>query len=136
MTCDMREQELLLLAHGELPLPRRLATRAHLSRCASCRARYAGMGRVSSVLAGAVRGPEAAPWSPALNRAGNRAGASVPLRLFLARAALLALLLLAVALTLRVVSQWRSASSEQARPRVQAIRTPGCAPDLPNDKCR
>lgn len=132
MMCDTREQDLLLLAHGELPLLRRLAVRAHVARCPACRERYARLALVSALLAGGVRGLESPPWSPALNKIGS--GIGQPVRA--ARVALLILALCAVVLTIYVVSGRRTPLSRTPATGAQAIKAPGCAPDLPSDKCR
>ena len=72
MTCDERDQELLLLAHGALSLPRRLIAQAHLQRCAACRKRYNRLMQVSSALSAALGTPARIPWSPAWKSAGSR----------------------------------------------------------------
>ncbi len=131
MTCDTREQELLLLAHGELPLLRRFAVRQHVARCPACRERYARLSLVSALLAGGVRGPESPLWSPALNRAG--AGMGQPVRA--ARIALLILALCAGVLTIYVVSGRRAPLSRTPATGAQGIKFSGCAPDLLSNKC-
>ncbi len=65
------DQDLLLLAHGALPLLTRLRVQAHLLRCSVCRARLSHLLRASAFLAAAVRGPDLPPWS--LSRAVARA---------------------------------------------------------------
>lgn len=130
MTCDMREMELLLLAHDELPLARRLALRVHLWRCPVCRKRYARLALVSVTLAGVARGPGAAPWSPTLNQAGVQA------RVYSPRIVLLTLTIFAVVLMIYVVSGRQSAHNRPLASTSQTVKTQGCAPDLPSDKCR
>ena len=69
MTCDDRDSDLLLMAHGELGLARRTRTRLHVQRCPRCRKRIGEFGLVSAAFA-ATLGPGAAerPLTPALGR--------------------------------------------------------------------
>src|SRR5579859_2628420 len=54
--CLERDQDLLLLVHGELSWPRHLLTRAHLCGCTLCRQRRAQFQWVSQALARAIGG--------------------------------------------------------------------------------
>jgi hypothetical protein len=62
---EERDQSLLLMAHGALPLWSRLTMQLHLRRCAVCRERVAQLAQTSLVLAAEVRGPLLPVWSPA-----------------------------------------------------------------------
>ena len=76
MTCHHhKEQEILLLAHGELSLLQSFRLRAHLRCCIRCRERYARLSAVSSALAVTLAAPGSSGWSamvdmknPALSR--------------------------------------------------------------------
>ena len=130
MTCIPREQDLLLLAHGALPLPRRLLTQMHLRRCASCQERYGRLQNASYALAGGVRGPKAALWSPALNNASAGSRLShFQLSLLLAFIALVTVVTLYMVVN-GAISRRHSAS------RPPSVPSQGCAPGLPNDQCR
>jgi len=54
MTCQDRDADLLLLAHGELGFAARVRTRTHVERCPRCRKRIAEFGVVSAALASAL----------------------------------------------------------------------------------
>lgn len=63
MTCEERDQDLLLLTHGELAPLRRLITQRHLLKCSRCRERQARFAVVSAGIQGALR-PDLPPrWS-------------------------------------------------------------------------
>ena len=59
MTCDDRDSDLLLFAHGELNLVASTRTRLHVQRCDKCRKRINEFGLVSAAFAAAL-GPSAA----------------------------------------------------------------------------
>ncbi|HZT43434.1 MAG TPA: zf-HC2 domain-containing protein [Chthonomonadaceae bacterium] len=125
MNCTDRDQDLLLLAHGELSPLRRLRLLAHLRRCPRCRARQASLAGVSAALAGAIRPPGKGPWSPP-SMAVPSGGLSV-LGLWL-----LVLMVVGV-LGVLSVEVWHSAHLREARSSSADV---GCAPNLPNDRCR
>src|SRR5690348_17098531 len=64
MTCDERDQDLLLLSHGELPRMRRLMTLAHLYTCPRCRQRQAHFDQISAAMAQTIRGQDLPHWRP------------------------------------------------------------------------
>lgn len=64
MSCDDRNQDLLLLAHGELGGIRRALMEQHLRHCARCQARRRQLGVLSSLIAGEVRPHEMPAWTP------------------------------------------------------------------------
>ncbi len=70
MTCRARDQDLLLLAHGALPAPRRLLTELHLRRCRQCRDRQRQLAAASVALAGAIRDPGQVALAPSSPTAG------------------------------------------------------------------
>lgn len=53
-SCEHRDQDLLLLVHGELPWWRRAATRWHLRGCSACRERHERYVALSAHFAGPV----------------------------------------------------------------------------------
>ena len=55
MTCSDRDNDLLLLCHGRMPLGGRLLLRNHLRGCASCRRRLEEMAVVSRLIARELR---------------------------------------------------------------------------------
>ncbi len=63
MRCHDRDQDLLLLAHGQLPALRRVLTEAHLRRCPRCQECRERFAAVSRLLADTIRGPKLASWS-------------------------------------------------------------------------
>lgn len=134
MTCDERDQELLLLAHGALSLPRRLVVRAHLRQCAACRERYERMAQVSSALSAALAPPAQRPWAPVWNwkPTGTR-GATLGARMLAVFSALL--IILAATILYVAFSNPRASCANRATP--AAPKSPdGCSPYLPNDHCR
>jgi anti-sigma factor RsiW len=133
MTCQDREQDLLMLAHGELSLWRRLPLLAHLRRCASCRQRRERLADVSVMVAGAIRSAERPPWAPPTDgRSSNRLVGRPPgLRLVILALTLAAFGALAYALIARVHR------TDMARPGTPPSSSAGgCLPNLPNDRCR
>lgn len=124
MSCTDRDQDLLLLAHGELPLLPRLRLLAHLRRCPRCRQRQADLAGVSAALAGAIRPRGRGPWTPP--RMAAPSGVMAALSLWL-----LVLMVACVLGGLSVVI-WHNAHLRQARNSASI----GCAPNLPNDHCR
>ena len=123
MTCDPRDQELLLLAHGELPVGRRLRLQAHLRRCPQCRARFDEFVNTSVALAAALRDPNATTWRPDRPRSPR-----LPLALLAALALLMGLLYFSA---VRVARLFRAPSQPTT-----SAPSEGCRPDLPNDRCR
>jgi anti-sigma factor RsiW len=74
MSCESRNQDLLLLAHGELGGLRRALLERHLRRCPRCQEQKARYGAVSRAMAAAVRGDALPAWSvPASAREPERA---------------------------------------------------------------
>ena len=124
MMRHITDENLLLLAHGELSAWRGLPLQIHLRRCPPCRARYAALSRTSAHIAASLRGPEAAVWQPA--------PLTLNFRFVLAWfAALLLLGLIGGAGYFALVStQGRVAPIGNAKP------ADGCAPGLPSDRCR
>ena len=125
MTRHPSDENILLLAHGELAAWRGQLLQIHLRRCLRCRARYADFARTSTALAAALRGPDAAPWHPAAS-ARN-------IRLVLASLAAFLLLVTALGGAFYLIArshQPPAASTHPARP------SDGCAPNLPTDRCR
>ena len=117
------DQDLLLLAHGALPLVPRLRAELHLRRCAKCGARQARLTQTSTLLASEIRGPNLPAWSCAA--AVSRASPSAPKWLLVAAlTALIAAIFLVVYL-----------SSIAPRPASHSFLG-GCRPDLPNSRCR
>ena len=126
MTRHPRDENILLLAHGALPLWRSLWTQWHLRRCLQCQARYAALAQTSAALAAALRGPDAALWQPAAPAVSLRFAA-------ISLAGLITLLCLFCGLfyfTL-YVKQSPETPTGKTRPASE-----GCAPNLPDDRCR
>ena len=127
MTCENRDQDLLLLAHGELPLSRRLRVRIHLRRCTACQQRYQRWLSASTALAAVLHKPGAQGWSPALTQS----------PFVLRRPALLLLLLLSlISLFLCRVIYMAVTPGPDVTQRLNSTQTPGCAPGLANDHCQ
>ena len=120
------DENILLLAHGELSAWRVLPLQIHLRRCLRCQARYADFARTSTALAAALRDPNAPPWQPA--------APARNLRLLLA--AFAALILLTGALGGAFYLLARSNNQRPSTPTHQARPSEGCAPGLPGDRCR
>ncbi|GAB4463250.1 MAG: hypothetical protein OHK0029_31600 [Armatimonadaceae bacterium] len=121
--CRNREDALLLLTHGELPLWQRVGVLTHLLLCPACRHRYRAFSGVSTLLLAATRAHAAERSLPTL------ASAAQPV------AFALAFLTAVVALTIHFVSL---AIERNRPPGLQPMpkRMNGCAPYLPNDHCR
>lgn len=70
-TCEDLDQDLLLLEHDALGSgPRRWRVEAHLRRCPRCQERRENLGRVSILVAGAIREPDLPLWPPAAAQKG------------------------------------------------------------------
>jgi anti-sigma factor RsiW len=63
MSCANKDQDILLLVHGELPLLRRLILQAHLSQCRVCKRRMDEFTAASHHIAAAVRDPRMQAWT-------------------------------------------------------------------------
>ena len=126
MTCYDREQDLLLLLHGELPPLRRRLLLAHLSRCSRCRQHKEKLSDVCSLIAGAIRAPDMPPWLPERNRG------TLP---YLRSYTLFVVLLVLVAGLLVYTKSAHSKASHPVTSRSQQLSETGCAPNLPNDHC-
>lgn len=119
------DQNLVLLAHGALPLWPRLWMLIHLRRCAQCRDRITHLNAASGLLSLAIRGSDLPPWS--LAQAVSRAAAP-PLPRWLVALVLAALVSGLCVTAYRVLTPApRPAASSAAG---------GCRPDLPNSRCR
>ena len=123
---EKTDQDLLLLAHGALPLWPRLRVQLHLRRCPQCRMRLAALTQASSFLASAVRGSRLPAWS--------RADAVSRALLARRRFSLLAVILVAGITAALGLIAW-TALAPASRPAVPAAAG-GCRPDLPNSRCR
>ena len=130
MTCSDRDRDLLLLAHGKLPLGSRLLLENHLRGCASCRRRREEMAAVSRLIAGGLRDPDMAPWVAARARFTFGAWAA---RLLLVAAVAVFLFGLGRLILGSVAPSWPGSSGPgHAGP----AQDDGCRPGLPNDRCR
>jgi hypothetical protein len=123
MSCDERDAELLLLAHGELGWWQRIKPLAHLCCCGGCRRRFREFAKVSAFFLSAAR-----------------AGATPGTGWFLFRLAqpVLAVTLLMMAIA-TVFSCLVVTILERNRvPELHPIpkMSAGCTPNLPNDRCR
>jgi len=121
---EKRDRDLLLLAHGALPLMPRLRLALHLRRCAECQARLREFGQTSSALAAGIRGLSLPAWS----RAAAISRAFPPVGKWLVVSALMALI---VAVSLLA---WMNFSMTLHPP--SHYSASGCRPDLPNSRCR
>ena len=117
------DRDLLLLAHGALPLVPRLRVELHLRRCAECGARLARLTQTSARLALEIRGPDLPAWSrtAAVSRARSPAGKWVVLS--------------AVTALIATVCVLVYMSSSTVRP-APHFTLGVCRPDLPNSRCR
>lgn len=127
MRLHSSDQDLLLLAHGELSLGRRVVTQAHVAFCAACQGRLAKLTGASRLLADAIRGRDLPRWSAPgpqeiVTAARWATGWLIGLTVLVA---------LSVLLTIHAVRVTHSRAP-------QTLTTPsgGCRPDLPSDKCR
>jgi len=125
MTRHPSDENILLLTHGELSAWPALWTQGHLRRCPQCQARYAAFARTSAVLAAELRDPKGTPWQPAAPLISLRF-VMVSLTAFLLLGALGGWFYFAVH-----SRPTPPAPRKQARP-----ASDGCAPNLPDDRCR
>jgi hypothetical protein len=128
MTCSERDTDLLLLAHGEGDLWRRLGTLIHLWRCASCRQRYRDFTAVSALLAKATQ--------PVVGTSAPFRGMAFGMRPAIAIAVLLLATLLFAASLLAAHYGNGGVSCQRLPPGGATKSKMPCAPDLPNDHCR
>ena len=124
MTCRARDQDLLLLAHGALPAPRRLLTELHLRRCQQCQDRQRQLAAASAALAGAIRDPGQARW---------RLPHPQPALIHLWSVILVMLVGLVIVFGVIQIREHGAAAGPGLR---HAAPAGGCRPDLPNDRCR
>ncbi len=134
MVCDKRDQDILLLTHGELSPLRRAFTRAHLRRCSRCRQRKWQFDRTSMALSQAICSPDLPRWMPVEPPIRMQEIRTVSSWLRLASLIILILLLglLLVQIALTLTHQAKCASAPSS---VNAVNI-GCIPGLPNDHCR
>lgn len=162
--CEKRDQNLLLLAHGALPLWQRWMLQAHLLRCPVCQRRYAQLTESSRRLSSVLHQPGRPMWSP---ESVSAAASSPVVRLTKWSVLLLALFLSLATLSIRLlfpsllplsalfrlghhscqnvtgvsisklpVSKLPGSSGQTVvRPPATSAST-GCDPGLPNDHCR
>ena len=141
MTCDDRDSDLLLMAHGELDLARRTRTRLHVQRCARCQKRIGEFGLVSAAFA-ATLGPSSAERP----KVANSRPASTPQSMggIVLVSALVVVIGIALffaarsALTLLPSSQTPPAILTNTPHTMPGIHhgPPGCKPGIVSDKCR
>lgn len=130
MNIHSQDQDLLLLAHNDLPLGRRLCTQIHVVLCYQCRTRLAKMEGASRLLADTIRGRDLSPWRfPTPN------GAVAAARTATAWLAVFSVLFI---LTLAAVTQIVTRVGSPAAQNGGSAGSPsgGCRPDLPSDRCR
>ncbi len=159
MMCEERDQNLLLLAHGALPLWQRWMLQAHLLRCPVCQRRYAQLTESSRLLSSVLHQPGRPMWSPVSMPAPASAHSA---RLTKWSLLLLALFLSLATLSIRLLFPSFLPLSALFRPghhscqNVTGVSGPnrpvtsgptivqppatgastGCDPGLPNDHCR
>jgi len=142
MTCDDRDSDLLLMAHGELGPVRQARTRLHVQRCPRCRKRIGEFNLVSAAFA-ATLGPTAAerPLTPSA-RPTSTAPTSGSLLVILGLLAVIGGALFFVirsAVSLAPQPQYYS-YTPPSTPHGMAIPIrhgiPGCKPGIVSDKCR
>jgi hypothetical protein len=68
MSCERRDQDLLLLTHGELSGLRRPLLEAHLRRCPRCQEQRDRYAVASAAMAGVLRGDALPPWQSRAER--------------------------------------------------------------------
>ncbi len=129
MTCNEREQDLLLWVHQELPPTRRLLTEFHLRRCTTCQQQVEKMRRLSRAVASNLREPH----TPAVP-VGQAPPLSLP-ALIASGTVVLFLVGYLVSMSLYSLQKgklyfWPAGVSGPA------ISDDGCTPGLPNDRCR
>lgn len=129
MNMHPQDQNLLLLAHGELSFAHGTLLQAHLLLCPRCRQRVARFQNTSHVVAGAIRGPGLPTWP------GPPAAATLALQVL---AGWLLVLMVTLSLTALVVfgalRLSHHAATRAATP--PASSSGGCRPDLPSDQCQ
>jgi anti-sigma factor ChrR (cupin superfamily) len=126
MNIHSQDQDLLLLAHGELSNVMRLKTQIHVVFCSVCRRRLEKMEGASRLLADTIRESDLGRWNLPTPHGAVAA----------ARTATLwsAAIILAIALTLIVITH--VVHNRSMTPGTHSLSSGGCRPDLPSDKCR
>ena len=134
MTCENREKDILLLAHGELDPWRRVLVKGHLRRCESCRRTLKEMRSVSGALGNVLCDPALPAWSSegGFSGASSSAPWSSATRLVVIAALIAALFL--VGFTLRGIQGAHRPRSAPPAERQDADQP--CRPGLPHDRCR
>jgi anti-sigma factor RsiW len=128
MTCQDRDQDLLLYGLGDLSPWERWQVTRHLRSCSRCRARQQELAALSGQIAAALK--------PPADGNGPTGGSGNPLwPLPLLRRAFSPLILAIVLslLTIGVASVWYVRSHALA---YHAAQDEGCRPDLLTDKCK
>jgi anti-sigma factor RsiW len=120
------DQDLLLLAHGELSLGRRIVTQAHVAFCLRCQGRLAKLTGASRLLADAIRGRDLPRWSPP----GPQGVVAAARTATFLRIGIAILVALSILLTIQAARVFRPPAPQQP------VSSGGCRPGLPNDKCR
>ena len=140
LKCEDRDQDLLLLVHGELSLLQRGRTLLHLRRCPRCRERQEQLSTVSHLLAGVIRDRDPATAPATMARPSMaRPGAPVPPAVVRRQLAFSLVIVLAVLVVMAFVGAVRSlVTGDGVVPTMERMKAPddGCRPDLPNDRCR
>ena len=129
MNMHPQDQNLLLLAHGELSFGHGALLQAHLLLCPRCRQRVARFRSTSHVVGNAIRGPGLPAWP------GPPAAALLALQSVAGW-----LLVLAVTLSLTALIVF-GALRLGHHPATRGSTPPasssgGCRPDLPSDQCQ
>ncbi|MEO7715834.1 MAG: hypothetical protein ABIY70_06520 [Capsulimonas sp.] len=125
------DQDILLLAHGELTIWRRIMAQTHFAICPRCQSRFAKLVGVSQLLANAVRDGDLPRWSLPDPREAVRTAR-------IASAWAIMALVLLVATTMTLTKGIIILSQHPAHP-IAAPRQPGsipCRPDLHSDECQ
>jgi anti-sigma factor RsiW len=124
MTCAGRDQDLLLLTHGELGAARRTFLEAHLRRCPRCREQRERFSILSRAAAGAIRGSDLPAWTPSPRD--RRAPASPVLRWSVAAALILVLALVTASAALWLPELSTSRKSRQPNSAVLPVENSNC----------
>ena len=128
MTCQDRDQKLLLYGLGDLSPWERWQVARHLRSCDRCRARQIELAALSGQIAAALKPPAAG--------SGPTAGSGNPMSPIPLLRRAFSPLILAIALSLLILgvaSLWYVRSHALAH---HTIQDEGCRPDLLSDKCR
>lgn len=136
MKCFERDQDILLMVHGELPVLRKYVVASHINRCPRCQEKRSEFSRVSKQIASAIRSSNRAlpKWQLVKTAA---LASSRHMKYFVT---LLALTLTVALVTGGVIQAVNTARSQTLYHPIYSTNHPvithPCSPGIPCDKCR